>query len=193
MTSDTRPRMHLLDRDECLRLLAGDEIGRLAFVSRSGAMVVPVNYALYADTIVSVRTQAPSSMTAHGPGRASRSIASTARGALVGVWWRAAGWRRSRLLSSYAWSTVGRIAGIAAWVAFAGATVMAAWWSPAWSTFAARPPDRPREPAEAGARAPGAIAGSDGPGDRSRPRHLPEQPMARGLPLRSMPSRPQGC
>lgn len=33
---------------------------------------------------------------------------------------------RGLLLSSFAWSTVGRIAGIAAWVAFAGAAVMAA-------------------------------------------------------------------
>ena len=33
---------------------------------------------------------------------------------------------RGLLLSSYAWSTIGRIAGIAAWVAFAGAAVMAA-------------------------------------------------------------------
>jgi len=33
---------------------------------------------------------------------------------------------RGLLLSSYAWSTMGRIAGIAAWVAFAGAAVMAA-------------------------------------------------------------------
>ena len=33
---------------------------------------------------------------------------------------------RGLLLSSYAWSTIGRIAGIAAWVVFAGAAVMAA-------------------------------------------------------------------
>jgi hypothetical protein len=33
---------------------------------------------------------------------------------------------RGLLLSSYAWWTIGRIAGIAAWVAFAGAAVMAA-------------------------------------------------------------------
>jgi len=32
---------------------------------------------------------------------------------------------RGLLLSSYAWATIGRIAGIAAWVAFAGALVMA--------------------------------------------------------------------
>jgi hypothetical protein len=32
---------------------------------------------------------------------------------------------RGLLLSSYAWSTIGRIAAIAAWVAFAGAAVMA--------------------------------------------------------------------
>ena len=33
---------------------------------------------------------------------------------------------RGLLLSSFAWSTIGRIAGIAAWVAYAGAVVMAA-------------------------------------------------------------------
>jgi hypothetical protein len=33
---------------------------------------------------------------------------------------------RGLLLSSYAWSTIGHIAGIAAWVAFAGAAIMAA-------------------------------------------------------------------
>ena len=33
---------------------------------------------------------------------------------------------RGLLLSSFAWSTIGRIAGIAAWVAFAGAAVLAA-------------------------------------------------------------------
>lgn len=33
---------------------------------------------------------------------------------------------RGLLLSSYAWSTIGRIAGIAAWVAFVGAGIMAA-------------------------------------------------------------------
>lgn len=33
---------------------------------------------------------------------------------------------RGLLLSTYAWSTIGRIAGIAAWVAFAGAAIMAA-------------------------------------------------------------------
>jgi hypothetical protein len=33
---------------------------------------------------------------------------------------------RGLLLTSYAWATIGRIAGIAAWVAFAGAAVMAA-------------------------------------------------------------------
>lgn len=52
MTTGSRPRMHMLDRDECLRLLAGDEMGRLAFVSGNGAMVVPVNYALDGDAVV---------------------------------------------------------------------------------------------------------------------------------------------
>src|ERR671919_626309 len=42
----------IVDRDECLRLLAGEEIGRLAVVAGNAAIVLPVNYALNGDTIV---------------------------------------------------------------------------------------------------------------------------------------------
>jgi hypothetical protein len=45
---------------------------------------------------------------------------------------------RGLLLLSYAWSTIGRIAAIAAWVAFAGAAVMAALVAAGWCTCAAR-------------------------------------------------------
>lgn len=44
--------MSVIERDECLRLLAGDEIGRLAVVAGNTAIVVPVNYALDGDTVV---------------------------------------------------------------------------------------------------------------------------------------------
>jgi hypothetical protein len=39
-------RLNRIQRDECLRLLAGDKIGRLAVVAGNTAIVLPVNYAL---------------------------------------------------------------------------------------------------------------------------------------------------
>jgi transcriptional regulator with XRE-family HTH domain len=50
---------------ECGRLLSPGGIGRIAFVTASGLMVLPVNYALIAGTIV-VRTGAGSLIAAHG-------------------------------------------------------------------------------------------------------------------------------
>jgi nitroimidazol reductase NimA-like FMN-containing flavoprotein (pyridoxamine 5'-phosphate oxidase superfamily) len=41
-----------LDEAECLRLVAGQEIGRIAYNGRSGPMVLPVNYRLFEDSIV---------------------------------------------------------------------------------------------------------------------------------------------
>ena len=41
-----------LDAAECLRLVAGQQIGRVAYNSRSGPMVLPVNYRLFEDSIV---------------------------------------------------------------------------------------------------------------------------------------------
>lgn len=49
--------IELLDREECLRLLATQEIGRLAFVIGGHPDVLPVNYCLDGDAIV-VRTDA---------------------------------------------------------------------------------------------------------------------------------------
>jgi pyridoxamine 5'-phosphate oxidase-like protein len=50
---------------ECSRLLAPGGIGRIAFVTASGLMVLPVNYALVAGTIV-IRTGTGSVIAAHG-------------------------------------------------------------------------------------------------------------------------------
>jgi uncharacterized protein len=45
-------RLEILGRDECLRLLATDDIGRLAVVVANTPLVVPVNYALDGDAVV---------------------------------------------------------------------------------------------------------------------------------------------
>jgi nitroimidazol reductase NimA-like FMN-containing flavoprotein (pyridoxamine 5'-phosphate oxidase superfamily) len=44
--------VQVIDRDECLRLLAGDEIGRLAVVAGNTAIVLPVNYTLDGESVV---------------------------------------------------------------------------------------------------------------------------------------------
>jgi nitroimidazol reductase NimA-like FMN-containing flavoprotein (pyridoxamine 5'-phosphate oxidase superfamily) len=43
--------IEIIDSDECLRLLAQDEIGRLAVVIGATPMILPVNYALDGDAI----------------------------------------------------------------------------------------------------------------------------------------------
>jgi uncharacterized protein len=70
---DPRPRVEPMPREECLRLLAADEIGRLAVVAGNTALVLPVNYALDGDTVV-FRTD-PGTKLDHGPrARASFEI-----------------------------------------------------------------------------------------------------------------------
>lgn len=44
--------IEVIDADECLRLLAEEEIGRLAVVIGATPMILPVNYALDGDAIV---------------------------------------------------------------------------------------------------------------------------------------------
>lgn len=44
--------VQVIDREECLRLLASDEIGRLAVVAGNTPMVLPVNYALDGESVV---------------------------------------------------------------------------------------------------------------------------------------------
>jgi uncharacterized protein len=65
MTADPHLRLDEIERDECLRLLAGDEIGRLAVVAGNTAVVVPVNYTLDGDTVV-LRTE-PGTKLDDGP------------------------------------------------------------------------------------------------------------------------------
>ena len=51
-TIDSRTGLARLDREQCLALLADDEIGRLAFLSGGVPAILPVNYRLDGDTIV---------------------------------------------------------------------------------------------------------------------------------------------
>src|SRR5947207_6690618 len=47
-----RAEMFEINRDECLQLLAGRRVGRIAFVADGQPLVFPVNYALDDETIV---------------------------------------------------------------------------------------------------------------------------------------------
>jgi nitroimidazol reductase NimA-like FMN-containing flavoprotein (pyridoxamine 5'-phosphate oxidase superfamily) len=69
--------IHVLDRDQCLRLMAEAEIGRLAVNAGNTPAIFPVNYALDGGTIV-FRTD-PGTKLTHGPraAPASRSTGST--------------------------------------------------------------------------------------------------------------------
>jgi nitroimidazol reductase NimA-like FMN-containing flavoprotein (pyridoxamine 5'-phosphate oxidase superfamily) len=73
MTTDARSRLGIIERDECLRLLAGDEIGRLAVVAGNTAVVVPVNFALDGETIV-FRTDAGTKLDDGPRARASFEV-----------------------------------------------------------------------------------------------------------------------
>jgi nitroimidazol reductase NimA-like FMN-containing flavoprotein (pyridoxamine 5'-phosphate oxidase superfamily) len=44
--------LETLDRDECVRLLAGRQLGRLAFLQGADLVVLPVNYATDGDVVV---------------------------------------------------------------------------------------------------------------------------------------------
>ncbi len=44
--------LEIISRQECLQLLRGQRVGRVAFVARDQPMVLPVNYAIHGGTIV---------------------------------------------------------------------------------------------------------------------------------------------
>jgi uncharacterized protein len=65
MTGDLHPGLEAIPHDECWRLLAGDEIGRLAVIAGNTPLVLPVNYAVDGATVV-FRTD-PGTKLTHGP------------------------------------------------------------------------------------------------------------------------------
>src|SRR5437764_3263044 len=64
--------IEVIDSDECRRLLAQDEIGRLAVIVGATPMIFPVNYGLDGDAIV-VRTM-PGSRLDIGQGHAAFEV-----------------------------------------------------------------------------------------------------------------------
>lgn len=52
MTADSATALEWIDRQECLRLLQTDTIGRLAVLDGSAPMILPVNYALDGEDVV---------------------------------------------------------------------------------------------------------------------------------------------
>ncbi len=51
-TIDARTGLEIIDPDECRRLLAGDEVGRLAVIDGGTPGIFPVNYLVDGDSIV---------------------------------------------------------------------------------------------------------------------------------------------
>lgn len=72
-TVDARTGIERLDRDQCLALLAGEVVGRLAVVAGGGAEIFPVNYVLDGDAIV-FRTDPGTKLDAGGRAHASFEI-----------------------------------------------------------------------------------------------------------------------
>ncbi|NDU71101.1 pyridoxamine 5'-phosphate oxidase family protein [Actinomadura sp. DSM 109109] len=72
--SSDEPVLEELDRAECMKLLAGGTIGRVAFDDGEGPTVVPVNYAVEGDSVV-FRTSAS--------GRLNRNLMSVVTGGEV--------------------------------------------------------------------------------------------------------------
>ena len=52
MLIDAHSRIAILDRDECVRLMATQSVGRIAFLKAGAVDVLPVNYVLDGDAVV---------------------------------------------------------------------------------------------------------------------------------------------
>lgn len=72
-TIDARTGIERIDRDDCLALLAGDVVGRLAVVSGGAAEIFPVNYVLDGDSVV-FRTDPGTKLDASGRAQAAFEI-----------------------------------------------------------------------------------------------------------------------
>ena len=49
---DSRTDVEVIDRRECLELLAGEVVGRVGIIEGTGPLVLPVNYGLHRDEVV---------------------------------------------------------------------------------------------------------------------------------------------
>ena len=82
-TIDRRTGLEVLDRDTCLGLLAGEDVGRLAMATGGAPLVFPVNYALDGETLV-FRTDPGTKLDHAGRGRVAFEIDGLDREARTG-------------------------------------------------------------------------------------------------------------
>ena len=71
--TDNRTGLDVLPRDECLRLLAAEEVGRFVTIASGRVHIVPVNYVLDDETIV-FRTDPGTKLNAAGRSTAAFEI-----------------------------------------------------------------------------------------------------------------------
>lgn len=63
---DTRTGLEVLDRKACMKLLAGDEVGRIGLIEGSGPLILPINYALDGEEIIFRTSEGTKLDLAHG-------------------------------------------------------------------------------------------------------------------------------
>lgn len=74
--TQSQPVLEELDRAECLKLIAGSGIGRVAFDDGEGPTIIPVNYTLDGESVIFRTTPA---------GRLHRNVSSVISGADVRI------------------------------------------------------------------------------------------------------------
>jgi uncharacterized protein len=63
-TPRRKPRLEEISKQQCLELLASKKVGRVAFCTTSGPVVLPVNYTVHDGTVL-FRTSSYSSLAGH--------------------------------------------------------------------------------------------------------------------------------
>jgi len=108
-TIDTRTGLEIIDPEECRRLLAAEEIGRLAVIDGGSPALFPVNYALDGDAVV-FRTAQGTKLQAGPRGRVVFEIDHFDRGTRSG--WSVIVGGRLEEVSPYDAETLERVAGL---------------------------------------------------------------------------------
>ena len=91
---DARTGIQVMDRDECLALLTGEHVGRLAVIHGGSPMIYPVNYVLDGDDIVFGSDPVPRLKPDCAVRCASKSTASMPEPTRDGAWSSPAVWKR---------------------------------------------------------------------------------------------------
>lgn len=103
---DAQTGLERIERDECLRLLAGDVVGRLAVMDGSAPAIFPVNYAMDGEDVV-FRTDPGTKLGAEQRGLACFEVDGIDRNAHVG--WSVVATGRLEEVTRYSASTLRRL------------------------------------------------------------------------------------